>query len=67
MIVEKCVIYIDYVFKVVLECIFMRGSVMGDVFGKFFNERLRGKSIVYFQGRLVDFDIQKKVVSFVNQ
>lgn len=64
---EKCATYIDHVFKVVPVCILMRGSATGDVPGKLFNERSRGKSIAYFQGRLADPDIQKKVASFVNQ
>lgn len=63
---EKCATYIDHVFKVVPVCILMRGSATGDVPGKLFNERSRGKSIAYFQGRLADPDIQKKAASFVN-
>lgn len=63
---EKCATYIDHVFKVLPVCILMRGSATGDVPGKLFNERSRGKSIAYFQGRLADPDIQKKAASFVN-
>lgn len=63
---EKCATYIDHVFKVVPVCILMRGSATGDVPGKLFNERSRGKSIAYFQGRLADPDIQKKAASFVS-
>lgn len=37
---EKCVTYIDHVFKVVPVCILMRGSAKGDVPGKLFNERI---------------------------
>lgn len=63
---EECATYINHVFKMVPVCILLRGSATGDVPGKLFNERSRGKSFAYSQGRLADPDIQKKAASFVN-
>lgn len=65
MIVEKCCVYIDYVYKVVLVCVLMKGNVIGDVLKKLFSERLWGKSIGYFNNLLIlDKDVCVRVSNF---
>lgn len=64
---EKCCAYIDHVYKIVPVCVLMKGSATGDVPGKLFTERSRGKNIAYFQGKLTNPEIHRKAASLVKE
>ena len=50
---EKCIVYIDHIYKVVPVFVLMKGSVL-------FSERSQGKSIAHFQKLLTSDDTNRE-------
>ena len=50
---EKCIVYIDHIYKVVPVCVLMKGSVL-------FSKRSQGKSIAHFQKLLTSDDTNRE-------
>ena len=57
---ERCTRYIEHIFKVVPVCVLMGGQSTGDMPGRIFCERSRGKSIAYFNDKLKDPEVQAR-------